>query len=110
MGGFHFLDLGIILLIGLAILGPKALISMSRKAGEGASHAKDMKDKIMAELPMDEISRVSQSMPHIPQIPTSPQQAVRMLVMSEKKSTSAEPKEAPKTETPSSVERPDKQG
>lgn len=94
MGGFHLLDLAIILLIGLAILGPKTLMSISRKAGEGASHAKDMKDKLMAELPMDEISQVSQNIPRIPQIPTNPQQAVRMLLTSEKKA--AQPEEQKK--------------
>ena len=35
MGGFHLLDLVVILVIGLLVAGPKALQSMSRNAGKG---------------------------------------------------------------------------
>ncbi len=54
MGGFHFIDLIVILAIGLLIAGPKALQSMSRNAGKGMGQAKNMKDKVMSELPVEE--------------------------------------------------------
>lgn len=77
---FHFVDLIVILVIGLLIAGPKALQSMSRNAGKGVGQAKAMKDKVLAELPMEEISEISQK---IPRIPLSPQQAVQMLLTPE---------------------------
>ena len=80
--GFHFLDLGIIIVIGLLIFGPKTLQSLARGAGKTMSQAKTMKDKLMAELPMDEISEVSRSIPRIPTIPTNPNQAIQMLMTS----------------------------
>ena len=82
MGGFHLLDLIVILVIGLLIAGPKALQSISRNAGKGMGQAKAMKDKVMAELPMEEVSKISET---ISKIPLSPQQAVQMLVTPEKK-------------------------
>ena len=80
MGGFHFIDLIVILVIGLLIAGPKALQSMSRSAGKGMGQAKAVKDKVLSELPMEEISEISQK---IPRIPLSPQQAVQMLLTPE---------------------------
>ena len=40
---------------------------------------KDMKDQLMAELPMDELSKVNET---ISQIPTSPQQVAHKLMFS----------------------------
>src|SRR5256885_16497315 len=85
--GFHFVDILIIAVIALVLFGPKALQSMARSAGRGVSQAKEMKDKVMAELPLEEISEVSR---HISRVPMSPQQAVHMLITqesTEKKST-----------------------
>jgi Sec-independent protein translocase protein TatA len=78
MGGFHFLDLAVIIVIGLLILGPKTLQSISRNAGKTMGHAKTMKDKVMAELPMEEIAEVRQN---IPRIPLNSNQAIQMLLM-----------------------------
>src|SRR5260370_37712115 len=80
MGGFHFIDLIVILAIGLLIAGPKALQSMSRNAGKGMGQAKNMKDKVMSELPVEELSEISKK---IAKIPLSPQKAVQMLLTSE---------------------------
>lgn len=85
--GFHMLDLVVVLLIGLALFGPKALQSMARSAGKGVREAKAMKDKVMAELPLEEISEVSQ---HISRVPMSPQQAVQMLITPESAERSTE--------------------
>jgi Sec-independent protein translocase protein TatA len=97
MGGFHFIDLIVILAIGLLIAGPKALQSMSRNAGKGMGQAKNMKDKVMSELPVEELSEMSQK---IPKIPLSPQQAVQMLLTSELEKIKQEKEE----NSPSSVE------
>ena len=78
MGGFHFIDLIIIIGIGLAILGPKAMQSIARNAGKGAGQAKDIKDKVMAELPMEDIAKFTEN---IPQVPMNSRQAIQMLIM-----------------------------
>lgn len=79
--GFHMLDLIPILLIALVIIGPKALQSISRNMGKGVGQAKEVKDQVLSELPVEEITRVTR------QIPMSPQQAIKMLLTpSEKES------------------------
>ena len=98
MGGFHLLDLVVILVIGLLIAGPKALQSMSRNAGKGVGQAKAMKDKVMAELPMEEVSKISET---ISKIPLSPQQAVQMLLTPEQEKKKQEIQEE---STPTSKE------
>ncbi|MBV9231621.1 MAG: twin-arginine translocase TatA/TatE family subunit [Chloroflexi bacterium] len=96
--GFHFMDMVIIAGIVLALFGPKALQSMARSAGKGVSQAKAMKDKVMSELPVEEISKMTE---HIPQVPLNSRQAIEMLLTPEekKKSGGAEQKEALKSET-----------
>jgi Sec-independent protein translocase protein TatA len=79
MGGFHIFDLIVIALVGLAIFGPRALQSMARSAGKGLGQVKEAKDKVMSELPLEELSRVSQK------VPTNPQQAIQMLITPEEK-------------------------
>jgi Sec-independent protein translocase protein TatA len=98
MGGFHLLDLVVILVIGLLIAGPKALQSMSRNAGKGVGQAKAMKDKVMAELPIEEVSKISET---ISKIPLSPQQAVQMLLTPEQEKKKQEIQEE---STPTSKE------
>ena len=75
--GFHFIEIAVIAVIVLALLGPKALQSMARDAGKGLNQAKNMKDKVLAELPMEEISEVTNS---IPRIPTHPHDVVKILM------------------------------
>lgn len=79
--GFHFIDIIIIVGIGLAILGPKTLQSIARNAGKGAAQAKDIKDKVMSELPMEEISKMTNQ---IPQVPMNSRQAIQMLITPER--------------------------
>jgi Sec-independent protein translocase protein TatA len=93
--GFHMLDLVVVLLIGLVLVGPKALQSMARSAGKGIKEAKVMKDKVMAELPLEEISEVSR---HISRVPMNPQQAVQMLITHESVEKSTEKTQKPKVE------------
>ncbi len=78
MGG-HWLELIIVILVGLALFGPKTLQSLGRNAGRGIGQAKEVKDKIMSELPMEDLHKISQN------IPTSPQHAVRILMTPEQK-------------------------
>ena len=87
MGGLHLLDLIVILAIVLLIAGPKALQSISRNAGKGVGQAKTMKDKVMTELPMEEISGISNS---LSKIPMSPQQAVQKLLLPEQENKQPE--------------------
>jgi len=84
MGGIHLIDLIVILGIVLALFGTKALQSVARNAGKGMGQAKAAKDKVLAELPMEEISKVSESIPKIPRIPLNASQAVQMLLTPEK--------------------------
>src|SRR5439155_9280530 len=95
MGGFHLLDLIVILAIGLLIAGPKALQSISRNAGKGVGQAKTMKDEVMAELPREEISEISET---FSKIPLSPQQAVQKLLLPEQENKQPEEKQEGKKE------------
>ncbi len=78
--GFHPLDWLVILAIGLLIFGPKAIQSMARNAGKTVGQAKEAKDKLLAELPMEELNHVREN---IARIPMSPQQAAIMLLTPE---------------------------
>lgn len=78
--GFHPLDWVVILVIGLLIFGPKAIQSVARNAGKTVGQAKEAKDKLLAELPMQELNSVRDN---ISRIPLSPQQAAVMLLTPE---------------------------
>ncbi len=78
MGG-HWFELLIVVLVGLALFGPKTLQSIGRNAGRGIGQAKEVKDKIMSELPMEDLHKMSQN------IPTSPRHAVQLLMTPEQK-------------------------
>ncbi len=90
--GSHIFEILLVVLVGLAIFGPKTLQSLGRSAGRGIGQAKDLKDKVMSELPMEEIHKVSEN------IPTSPRHAVQLLMTPEQKErvkASAEQKSQP---------------
>lgn len=99
MGGFHIIDILIVALIGLAIFGPKALQSMARNAGKGVGQAKQMKDELMSDLSLDEMSKVTKG---IPQLPMNSHQAMRMLmhtsVEEEPSKAASDDKKEPKAE------------
>ena len=101
MGGLHLLDLIVILAIALLIAGPKAVQSISRKAGKGVGQAKTMKDKVMSELPMEEISEISNT---FSKIPLSPQQAVQKLLLPEQENNQPEAKKESSPSSSTSVE------
>ena len=87
MGGLHIFDLIVILAIAMVIIGPKTVQSLSRKAGKGVGQAKDMKDKVMADLPMEDISEITNA---FSKIPTSPQQAVQKLLLPKQENKQSE--------------------
>jgi len=78
MGG-HWIEMIIVVVVGLALFGPKTLQSIGRNAGRGIGQAKEVKDKIMSDLPMEELHKISQN------IPTSPRHAVQILMTPEQK-------------------------
>ena len=96
MGGLHLVDLIVILGIVLALFGSKALQSVARGAGKGMGEAKAAKDKVLAELPLEEISKVTQN---IPRIPLNTTQAVQMLLTPSDKGQEKLKKEEPKAES-----------
>ena len=79
MGGFHPLDLIVIIGVALLIFGPKTLQSIAHSTGRGLGKANQAKEKIQAELPMEELAKVSET---IAQIPLTPQQAAQKVVKS----------------------------
>lgn len=83
--GLHALDLIIVVGIALLIFGPKTLQSLSHSAGRGVGQVKDAKEQFMAELPIEDLAEVRET---VSQIPLSPQQAARQLM-----STSLKPDE-----------------
>ena len=95
--GFHPLDWLVILAIGLLIFGPKAIQSVARNAGKTVGQAKEAKDKLLAELPMEELNSVREN---ISRIPMSPQQAAMMLLTPEQQ------RKQDKQETPATAETP----
>ncbi|HXZ04534.1 MAG TPA: twin-arginine translocase TatA/TatE family subunit [Ktedonobacteraceae bacterium] len=101
MGGLHLLDLIVILAIALLIVGPKTVQSLSRKAGKGVGQAKTMKDQVMSEIPMEEISEISKT---FSKIPLSPQQAVQKLLLPEQEKKQPEAKQESSPSSSTSVE------
>ena len=96
--GFHFMDLVVVLVIGLLIFGPKKLQEMSRSTGKVMKQVNEFKDKMLSELPMDELSEVSRA---VPRVPSSPQQAFKMLVTEDKQeSAKQEPTRESSTQEP----------
>lgn len=98
--GFHPFDLFIVLAIGLLIFGPKSMQSLAHRAGKTARQANEMKDKLLAELPMDELSAVREN---LSRIPTSPQQAALMLLTPEQEKKQKEQQAALKDEQETTV-------
>ena len=74
--GFHLLDIIVIVGLGLLIFGPKTVQSISHNLGRGVRQAGELKDKIMADVPIEEFASVRDT---VSQIPLTPQQAARQL-------------------------------
>lgn len=78
--GLHIVDILILAGIVLALFGSKSLQSMARGAGKTMGQAKQAKDKIMADLPLDAITNVTDP---LSRVPTNPSQALQMLLKSD---------------------------
>jgi TatA/E family protein of Tat protein translocase len=106
--GFHFMDLVVILVIGLLIFGPKKLQEMSRSTGNVMKQVNEFKDKMLAELPVEEISEVTHA---VPRVPTNPVQAFQMLTADEKpQATKQASIETVPAKQESAVQEPTKEG
>jgi Sec-independent protein translocase protein TatA len=81
--GFHPLDILVLIGVALLLFGPRTLQSISHNAGRGMGQAREIKDKFMKELPVEELSQVSDT---ISRIPMSPQQVAQKLIGSALKS------------------------
>ncbi|GHO45123.1 Sec-independent protein translocase subunit TatA/TatB [Ktedonospora formicarum] len=79
--GFHPLELAIVAFILLAIFGPKKLTSLMHSMGKGVAQAKNMKDKIMAEVPVEDLSKLKEQVNTV----TNPGKAIQRLLLEEKK-------------------------
>jgi Sec-independent protein translocase protein TatA len=78
--GLHFVDIIVVAAIALALFGSKSLQSMAHNAGKTMGQAKQAKDKIIADLPLDAITNITDPLPHVP---TNPRQALQMLLKSD---------------------------
>ncbi|MBE3560225.1 MAG: twin-arginine translocase TatA/TatE family subunit [Ktedonobacteraceae bacterium] len=78
----HFLEIFLIVLIGLALFGPKMLQSMAREAGKTIGQVKSTKKKVMDELPVEELAQVANS---IPQMPLNSRDVLHRLTATEEK-------------------------
>lgn len=102
MPGFHPIDWLLIIGFALLLFGPKTIQTMARGAGKNLGKVKEAKEKLMADLPMEELSKVTKV---VSKVPMSPQQAVQMLIASE--SQKQEQSQAQKAEsTPEAPSKP----
>jgi TatA/E family protein of Tat protein translocase len=83
----HLVNYVIIAIIVLALFGPKTLQSMARGAGKTASEIKQGKDKLMSDLSLDDVKRVSET---LNKVPTSPQRVLNLLLSSDEQKKSTE--------------------
>jgi Sec-independent protein translocase protein TatA len=88
--GFHYLvDIVIVAVIGLAIFGPKALQSVAHSLGKGVAQTKEVKEKIMSDLAVDDITKVTKDLPRVPR---NSRQVVEMLMKSDEEDVEDEKK------------------
>lgn len=79
----HFLNYVLIAVVILALFGPKTLQSLARSAGKATGEMKHAKDQLVSDPSLENALKLKQS---FDKIPTSPQQAARMMLMPGKKS------------------------
>lgn len=74
--GIGWLEILLIVGIGLALFGPKTLQSLAEKAGNATGQARQMKDQIADGLPVDDIKKITN-------IPRNPRQVIGRLLTSQ---------------------------
>jgi Sec-independent protein translocase protein TatA len=75
----HIIDILVIAGVVLALFGPKMLQSIAHDAGKGLGKAKEMKDTLMSDLPMEDIHNMTKN---VPRVPLNSRQALGMLMTS----------------------------
>ncbi len=75
----HIIDFLVIAGVVLALFGPKMLQSIARDAGKGVGKAKEMKDTLLSDLPMEDIHNMTKN---VPRVPLNSRQALGMLMTS----------------------------
>ncbi len=75
----HIIDVLVIAGVVLALFGPKMLQSIARDAGKGVGKAKEMKETLMSDLPMEDIHNMTRN---VPRVPLNSRQALGMLMTS----------------------------
>ena len=75
----HIIDILVIAGVVLALFGPKMLQSIAHDAGKGVGKAKEMKDTLMSDLPMEDIHNMTKN---VPRVPLNSRQALGMLMAS----------------------------
>lgn len=93
--GLHLFDIVIVVGIGLIIIGPQVLLKWSRGAGKSMKQVNALKDQVLSELPLSEISEISRN---IPRIPTNPLQLAQMLMTPPTESKQEQPEKVIKAE------------
>jgi Sec-independent protein translocase protein TatA len=93
--GFHLFDIVIVVGIGMLIFGPQAFLKWSRSAGKSMKQVNDLKNQVLSELPLNEITEISRN---VPRIPTNPLQMAQMLMTSPTDSKKEQPEKAIKAE------------
>lgn len=93
--GFHLFDIVIVVGIGLLIFGPQALHKWSRGAGKSMKQVNALKDQVLSELPLNEISEITRN---IPRIPTNPLQVAQMLMSPPAESKQERPEKVAKAD------------
>lgn len=79
--GLHPLDILIVVLLGMLIFGSQALQKWASSAGKTMKQVNELKDQVLSELPVQELSEVTNK---LSRIPTSPQQVAARLLMPER--------------------------
>ena len=82
----HIIDFLVIAGVVLALFGPKMLQSIARDAGKGVGKAKEMKDTLLSDLPVEDINNMTKN---IPRVALNSRQALGMLMTSNEEQVEA---------------------
>ncbi|MBA2391768.1 MAG: twin-arginine translocase TatA/TatE family subunit [Ktedonobacteraceae bacterium] len=88
----HIIDILIIAGVVLALFGPKMLQSIAHDAGKGMGKAKEMKDALMSDLPVEDIHNMTKN---VSRVPLNSRQALGMLMTSKEEQVETSPTKKP---------------
>lgn len=78
----RILEILLIVVVILALFGPKTLQSLSGRAGKTVKGVKTAKDNFMSHVPADDLSKMHKT---LKSVPTNPRQAFQILLSSEQR-------------------------